>query len=115
MVKDDLVLQLEQMLQKQPFDHIVIELSGLADPGPLIQIFWSDTELEADVYLDAVVCLCDAQHIVDHLKNTTEAAQQIAMVRKRREHSGSWQEQQALLERNFLSLALSLSLSLFRR
>jgi G3E family GTPase len=70
---------LENLLKRQPFEHIVIELSGLADPGPLIEIFWCDTELEAEVYLDAVVCVCDAQHILDHLKNTKEAAQQIAM------------------------------------
>lgn len=77
-VKDDLLVTLENLLKKQPFQHIVIELSGLADPGPLIQVFWSDDELEADVYLDAVICVCDSQHILDHLKNTKEAAQQMA-------------------------------------
>ena len=79
LLRDDLLVTLESLLKKQAFEHIVIELSGLADPGPLIEVFWCDTELEADVYLDAVVCVCDAQHILDHLKNTKEAAQQIAM------------------------------------
>jgi len=78
-VKDDLLVTLEQLLEKQPFQHIVIEMSGLADPGPLIQVFWADSELEANVYLDAVVCVCDAQHITDHLNSTQEASQQIAM------------------------------------
>lgn len=78
-VKDDLLVALEQLLAVRHFDHIIIELSGLADPAPLVQIFWSDRDLEASVFLDAVVCLCDAQHILHHLETTREAAQQIAL------------------------------------
>ncbi len=77
-VKDDLLVALEQLTVKGGFSHIVIELSGLADPSQLVQIFWTDSELEAAVYLDAVVCVVDARHIGDHLQATTEAPNQVA-------------------------------------
>lgn len=69
-VKDDLVDTLEQLIAKGRFEHIVIELSGLADPSLLAQIFWTDEMLECPFYLDAVVCVADARHICDHLSNT---------------------------------------------
>jgi G3E family GTPase len=77
-VKDDLVVALEQLTAKGNFSHIVIELSGLADPSQLAQVFWSDTELEASVYLDAIVCVADARHVGDHLNSTVEAPNQVA-------------------------------------
>lgn len=82
-VKDDLLLTLEQLLRRSqaqgvPFDHIVLETSGLADPAPLLEVFWVDAELESQVYLDAVVTVCDARHIAEHLQRTREAPQQVA-------------------------------------
>lgn len=82
-VKDNMLLTLEQLLKRSrdngtPFDHIILETSGMADPGPLLEIFWVDTELEADVYLDAVVVVCDACHISDHVLKTKEAPLQLA-------------------------------------
>jgi G3E family GTPase len=69
-VKDDLVQTLEMLIAKGRFEHILIELSGLADPSLLAQIFWTDEMLECPFYLDAVVCVADARHICDHLANT---------------------------------------------
>jgi G3E family GTPase len=82
-VKDSLLLTLEQLLKRSrqkgvPFEHIIIEMSGLADPGPLLEIFWVDDALESDVYMDAVITVCDACHIQDHIQNTREAQVQLA-------------------------------------
>jgi G3E family GTPase len=82
-VKDDLLITLEQLLERSrekglPFHHIIIETSGLADPAPLLEVFWVDSALEADLYLDAVVTVCDACHISEHIEKTVEAQRQIA-------------------------------------
>jgi G3E family GTPase len=47
-VKDDFVNALESlMLQQSPFDYILIETTGLANPGPIASVLWTDEELEA--------------------------------------------------------------------
>ena len=40
------------MQKKGRFDYILLETTGLADPGPIASIFWLDEELCSDVYLD---------------------------------------------------------------
>ena len=40
------------MQKKGKFDYILLETTGLADPGPIASIFWLDEELCSDVYLD---------------------------------------------------------------
>lgn len=42
------------------FDYIVLETTGLADPGPIAETFWRNEEWDADVRLDGVVCVVDA-------------------------------------------------------
>jgi G3E family GTPase len=44
---------------KGAFDHIVIETSGIADPGPIVTTFWLDDALNGRVKFDGVVCLVD--------------------------------------------------------
>jgi len=61
-VKDNGVKAIENLMEKKgKFDYILLETTGLADPGPIASIFWLDDELEADVFLDAVVVLMDAK------------------------------------------------------
>ena len=49
-VKDDFVNALESlMLQQSAFDYILIETTGLANPGPVASALWTDEELEAGV------------------------------------------------------------------
>jgi len=51
-VKDDFVNALESlMLQQSPFDYILIETSGLANPGPIAASLWTDEDLEAGAKL----------------------------------------------------------------
>ena len=78
-VKDSLVVTLEQLLQRRPdIDTILIECSGLANPGPIASIFWLDSALQSRLRLDGIVTLVNAAQIDRQLHETYEAAQQIA-------------------------------------
>jgi G3E family GTPase len=65
-VRSDLQQTLRDLLhdraggQQSFFDRIVIETSGLADPGPILQTFLGDQGLAKELYLLAVVCVVDA-------------------------------------------------------
>ena len=48
----------------KPFDYIILETSGLADPGNLVPLFWVDEGLGSSLYLDGVVCLVDAKNLL---------------------------------------------------
>jgi len=51
--RDSGVAAIESLMKKRgKFDYILIETSGIADPGPIASIFWLDKELESDVFLD---------------------------------------------------------------
>ena len=67
-VKDNLITTLEQLvLHSQKFDYIVIETTGLANPGPVISTFWMDEGLQASLKLDGVVCVVDSHNILGYL------------------------------------------------
>jgi G3E family GTPase len=61
------------------FDRVIIETTGLADPGPVIQTLSSDTMLGAHYRLDGVVTLVDAVNARDQLAQQQESQQQIAL------------------------------------
>lgn len=72
-VKDNGVKAIENLMEKKgKFDYILLETTGLADPGPIASIFWLDEELEADVFLDAVVVLMDAKFGPKQLEEAIE-------------------------------------------
>ena len=50
------------MQKKGKFDYILLETTGLADPGPIAGIFWLDQELCCDLFLDAIITVVDAKH-----------------------------------------------------
>ena len=52
----------------KPFDYIILETSGLADPGNLVPLFWVDEGLGSGLYLDGVVTLVDAGNLVRSLE-----------------------------------------------
>nr|CAD7430925.1 unnamed protein product [Timema monikensis] len=54
-VKDNGVKAIENLMTKRgKFDYILLETTGLADPGPIASIFWLDKELGSDISLDGV-------------------------------------------------------------
>ena len=78
-VRDDLVNTLERLLErKDKFDYILIETTGMADPGPIASMFWLDDELESQMHLDAVITIVDAKNIMRRLGDSEEATLQIA-------------------------------------
>ncbi|KAL3794478.1 hypothetical protein HJC23_013951 [Cyclotella cryptica] len=71
-VKDSLVATLEKLLSKRSdLDYIIIEASGMADPGPVASIFWLDEALESRLRLDGIVALVDAKNILFQLEFTS--------------------------------------------
>lgn len=78
-VRGDLIRILGQLMRrKDKFDHIVIETTGLADPGPVAQTFFVDDEMKETLKLDGIVTLVDARHLPQHLESDAEALAQIA-------------------------------------
>ncbi|KAF8011057.1 hypothetical protein BT93_J1618 [Corymbia citriodora subsp. variegata] len=85
-VRGDLVKMLLELVKKKrdKFDHIVIETTGLAKPGPVIDTFCSDELVSRYVKLDGVVTLVDSKHAMKHLNEVkprfvvNEAVEQIA-------------------------------------
>jgi G3E family GTPase len=78
-VRGDLVRTLHQLLSRRhAFDCIVIETTGVAHPGPVIQTFFMDHVLQARTILDSVTTVVDARHIGLRLVDTPAAAEQIA-------------------------------------
>ena len=77
-VRGDLVRILTQLRKRRDrFDSILIETTGLADPGPVAQTFFIDEELKEYFALDAIVTLVDARHIEQSLENDPIALEQI--------------------------------------
>jgi G3E family GTPase len=59
------------------FDRIVIETTGLADPGPVAQTFFMDDEVAESYLLDSILTLVDAKHAQGQLDTRQEARRQI--------------------------------------
>lgn len=71
-VKDNGVKALETLMNKKgKFDYILLETTGLADPGPIASLFWLDDELGSDIYLDGIVTVVDAKYGLDQLQDST--------------------------------------------
>jgi G3E family GTPase len=78
-VRGDLIRILSQLMKRRnKFDRILIETTGLADPGPVAQTFFMDEELAGKLKLDGVVTLVDAAHLEQHLEDSPEAMGQVA-------------------------------------
>uniref|UniRef100_A0A6J0UT01 Zinc-regulated GTPase metalloprotein activator 1A-like n=1 Tax=Pogona vitticeps TaxID=103695 RepID=A0A6J0UT01_9SAUR len=85
-VKDNGLKAIENLMQKKgKFDYILLETTGLADPGAVASMFWVDAELGSDIYLDGIVSVVDAKYGLQHLREEkpsgliNEAARQIAL------------------------------------
>ncbi len=78
-VRGDLIRILGNLLKRRDkFDHILIETTGLADPGPVIQTFFMEEDLKGKLELDGVVTVVDTKHVHLHLDDGHEAKEQVA-------------------------------------
>jgi G3E family GTPase len=73
-----LLMRRRQAVDAKPFERIVIEASGLASPGPVLQGMLVDPSLSAQVQVDAVITMAHARHIIQQLANNPEASEQVA-------------------------------------
>jgi len=78
-VRGDLIRVLGRLMKrKDRLDGILIETTGLADPGPVAQTFFTDDEMRAHFRIDGIVTVVDTKHILQHLGDSPEAQKQIA-------------------------------------
>jgi G3E family GTPase len=78
-VRGDLIRILGQLMKRRDkFDYILIETTGMADPGPVAQTFFLDDELKEQFQLDAIVTMVDARHFEQHVDELNEPAEQVA-------------------------------------
>ncbi|HJU70685.1 MAG TPA: GTP-binding protein [Paucimonas sp.] len=86
-IRGDLILALTSLAQKRDagqlhFDRVVIETTGLANPGPVAQTFFMDDEVASYYLLDAIVTVVDAKHAIRQLDEHEEAQRQIGFADK---------------------------------
>ena len=78
-VRGDLIRVLSGLMKRKgKFDAIIVETTGLADPAPVAQTFFVDDDVRARTELDSVTTVVDAKHLPLRLKDSREAAEQIA-------------------------------------
>jgi G3E family GTPase len=73
-----LFVRRRQTVDAKPFERIVIEASGLASPGPVLQGMLVDPSLHAYIRVDGVITMAHAKHIVQQLADHPEASEQVA-------------------------------------
>jgi G3E family GTPase len=81
-IREDLRTTLQLLAAKKrkgllDFERVVIETTGLADPGPVAQTFFMDDEIAESFLLDAIVTLVDAKHAAGQLNDRQEARRQV--------------------------------------
>ena len=81
-IREDLRVTLQLLAAKRrkgllSFDRIVIETTGLADPGPVAQTFFMDDEIAETFLLDSILTLVDAKHAAQQLNDRQEARRQV--------------------------------------
>lgn len=63
---------MESLVESQKnFDYILLETTGVADPGNIAPMFWMDEGLNSSIYLDGIVTVVDAKNIVKSLDDPT--------------------------------------------
>jgi G3E family GTPase len=78
-VRGDLIRVLSGLMKRKgKFDAIIVETTGLADPGPVAQTFFVDEDVRAKTELDSVTAVVDAKHLPLRLADSREAIEQIA-------------------------------------
>jgi G3E family GTPase len=81
-IREDLRSTLSDLAQRRrkgelDFERVVIETTGLADPGPVAQTFFMDDEVAESFQLDSILTLVDAVHANEQLDTRQEARRQV--------------------------------------
>src|SRR5215831_12833146 len=78
-VRKDLVKGVQKLLKKENLDYVLIETTGVADPGPVAQTFLNIPQLQQLARLDSIITLVDAEHLESQLREAEVAREQIAL------------------------------------
>lgn len=78
-VRTDLIKGVQNLLKKGGFDYLLIETTGIAEPGPIAQTFLNIPQLQQYVRLDAIITVVDAEQIEKQMKETETARSQVEM------------------------------------
>ncbi|KAG8929588.1 hypothetical protein FRC02_005359 [Tulasnella sp. 418] len=82
-VKDVGAASIEKLMKKRgKFDYILLETTGLADPGPIASIFWNNEDLSEDIRLDGVVCVVDGVFGLKQIDHDKESGQSKEFLRQ---------------------------------
>ena len=81
-VRGDLITALGSLAAKKDagelhFDHVIIETTGVANPGPVAQTFFMNDEVAVRYLLDAIITVVDARHAMQQLDTQEEAQRQV--------------------------------------
>jgi G3E family GTPase len=81
-IREDLRTTLKDLAEKKrkgelDFERVVIETTGVADPGPVAQTFFMDDEIAESYLLDSILTLVDAKHANNQLNDRQEARRQV--------------------------------------
>jgi len=78
-VRKDLVKGIQKLLKRDNLDYVLIETTGVADPGPVAQTFLNIPQLQQLARLDSIITLVDAEHLESQLGEAEVAREQIAL------------------------------------
>jgi len=72
-VRGDLIRILAELLDRtSQFDLVILETTGMADPGPVAQTFLVQEDIQENYTLDGIITLIDAKHVTRHLDDETD-------------------------------------------
>ncbi|GMG11302.1 unnamed protein product [Aspergillus oryzae var. brunneus] len=84
--RDSGVMAIESLMERRgTFDYILLETTGLADPGNIAPVFWVDDNLGSSIYLDGIVTLVDAKNIL-HLLDEPTPEETVSSHEKEEDH-----------------------------
>ena len=77
-VRGDLIRILGNLMKRRDkFDYVLVETTGMADPGPVAQTFFTDEEIGNYYLLDSILTVVDAKHAPKQLDEFHEAQEQV--------------------------------------
>jgi G3E family GTPase len=78
-VRKDLVKGVQNLIKRGGFDYLLIETTGIADPGPVAQTFLNIAPLQQLVRLDSIITVVDAEQIEKQMASAATAKEQVVM------------------------------------
>ncbi len=78
-VRKDLVKGVQKLLKRDKLDYILIETTGVADPGPIAQTFLNIPQLQQYARLDSIITVVDAEQLPTQLEEAEVAREQVAL------------------------------------